>query len=159
MKKLIAISIVLFACTTTFAQVSLDEVQKVQQMWGKGKKQLCSELLKLDAGQQEAFGKVYDAYATDRAKIGQERIALIDDYAKNYAGLEDAKAKFLANGFFGNNAKLNKLHKKYFNKFSKVLGSTKAAQWAQLETYLDNVVRSEMQELVPFIQPGQLKKK
>lgn len=159
MKKTIALAIACFTFATSMAQVTLDEVKKVQELWGKGKKALATELLKIDGGQQAAFDKVFDAYLADRQKIGQERIALIDEYAKSYSGIDDAKAKFLANGFFKNNAQLNKLHKRYFKKFSKVLSPSKAAQWAQLETYIDNVVRSEIQELVPFVEPGQLKRK
>ena len=159
MKKTFTLALASLLSLSAICQVTLDEVKKVQDMWGKGKKALTTELLKLDAGQQAAFDKVYDGYLVERQKIGQERIALIDEYAKTYSGIDDAKSDFLAKGFFKNNEQLLKLHKRYYKKFSKVLSPAKAAQWVQLENYIDNVVRSEMQEYVPFLEPGQLKRK
>ena len=158
MKKVLAICAFLSVYSLSMAQVTLDELQKVQQLWGKGKQALTTELLNLQPDQQAAFNKVFDGYLADRQKLGQERIALIDDYAKSFNGIDAAKSKFLAKGFLKNDSKLNKLHKKYFNKLSKALNPTQAAQWLQLEKYIDNAVRSEMQELIPFIKPGQLKK-
>lgn len=159
MKKAITIFAILVTTSTAMAQVTIDEIQKVQQLWGKGKKALSMDLLKIEGPQQEAFGKVFDSYLVDRQKLGMQRVALIDDLGKNVGALDDAKAKTLVNGFFSNNIKLQKLQRKYFKKFSKDLSPARAAQWAQLESYLDNVVRSEMQDLVPFIEPGKLKKK
>ena len=159
MKKVITIFAILVTTSTVMGQVTVDEIQKVQQLWGKGKKALSMDLLKIEGAQQEAFGKVFDSYLVDRQKLGMQRVALIDDLGKNVGALDDAKAKTLVNGFFSNNIKLQKLQRKYFKKFSKVLSPARAAQWAQLESYLDNVVRSEMQDLVPFIEPGKLKKK
>ena len=44
----------------------------------------------------DQFWKLYDTYENARKKLGRERISLIEQYAKHYDNLTDAKAAELA---------------------------------------------------------------
>jgi hypothetical protein len=78
-------------------------------------------------------------------------MGIIADYAKNYSTLTDDKANQLANELFANNIAVEKLHKSYYKKFKKVLGGLDAAKLMQVESYLQNSIRAEVQEAIPFI--------
>ena len=71
--------------------------------------------------QAKIFWPVYREYEHELAKIGDERIAIIKDYAANFENMTDEKAKNLIERSFKFQEKRTKLRKKYFKKMDKVL--------------------------------------
>jgi len=49
------------------------------------------------------------------------------------------------------NGEQTKLYQKYYGKMKKVISPLKAAQFIQLEVYLENAVRTQIQSQIPFI--------
>ena len=45
-----------------------------------------------DSTKATAFWKLYDEYEAERKKLGQDFIAILQDYANNYENLDDKKA-------------------------------------------------------------------
>jgi hypothetical protein len=43
------------------------------------------------------------------------------------------------------------LQKKYYKKLKKTVGATKAAQFLQMETYFQTMIRAEVQDAIPLI--------
>jgi nitric oxide reductase large subunit len=151
MKKLLFTAIFAFVCTWISAQTLKDEVAYVQQIWGKDKKALVNEVLKLNTEEGNKFWPLYDAYQTERMKIGQERVAAIKGYADNYNNMTDDKAKDLAMQLLKNNHVLNKLQKSYLKKMSKNVSGIRAVQFLQLETYIDNMLKAAISDELPFM--------
>lgn len=134
-----------------FAQNADTEAALLQKYWGKGKKALVKQYMEFSDAESAAFWPVYDAYMEKRQALGNDRIKIIGDYARNYTNLTDDKAAELTQTLLTNDLKLTKLEKKYYKKFKKALSPLRASQFLQMERYLNTAIRSELQEAIPFI--------
>ena len=156
MKKL---SLVLFLITTvtTFAQsTSKEDLDIIQGIYGKSKKELAATYMNLSEPQNSAFFKVYDAYEVERKALGAKKVEIIENYANDYYNLTDEKADALAKATLKNNADFEKLLSKYYETAKKSVGALNASKFIQMEVYMQTAVRSELQEALPFI--GELQK-
>ena len=142
---------VLFTALSSFAQSNKEDVDMIQSMYGKNKKELIQAYMTIPESQKAAFWTEYDKYENERKAIGRERIALIEDYANNYATLDDKKAADLMNKKMKMIDSFGKLQKKYFGSMSKIIGGVQASKFFQLEDYLENNIRLMIQESIPFI--------
>lgn len=131
------------------------ETEIIQNLWGMEKKAIIEEYMKFDDTEATAFWPVYEEYAEKRKNLGADRIAALEDYVNNYENLTDEKAEELTKKIFKNNSQLDKLQMKYYNKMKKAVSPLRASQFMQLESYLQTMIRYEIQDALPFI--GQLK--
>jgi hypothetical protein len=83
--------------------------------------------------------------------LGQQKIALIDQYAKNFTTLTDETADKIATESLKNALAYEKLHAKYYDKSKKAIGALNAAKFIQAEVYLQTTIRSAVQDAIPFI--------
>ncbi|PWA08734.1 hypothetical protein [Flavobacterium laiguense] len=151
MKKVFLLFAVAFSVTTFAQDTSKNDIDIVQSLYGKSKAELVIQYMALSDTQATEFTKVYEAYEVERKKLGQEKIHLIDQYAKDYASLTDDKADVLAKGSLKNIAAFEKLHSAYYDKTKKVIGAMNALKFMQLEIYLETEIRSSIQNAIPFV--------
>ena len=134
------------------AQVTQDDVNLVQSMYGKEKRDLVKEYIQFnDSASAAAFWKIYDDYEADRKKLGQDYITILEDYANNYETLDDKKADELVVKSSDNNIAYEKLYMKYYKKMKKAVGALKASQFIQLEAYLRSAIKTSVLDEIPFI--------
>lgn len=151
MKKIILLFILLLSLPS-LAQSSLkDEVAIIQSIYGKSKTDLVKQYMNLNEAQTASFQKIYDEYEVSRKEIGQRKVQLLNDYAENYATLDDAKAAELTEANLKTNADAEKLLSKTYSKVKKAIGGRNAAKFVQLEQYLQVAIRSGIQDSIPFI--------
>ena len=151
MKKLL-VPICLLLFFSASAQVTTDDVNLIQSMYGKDKRDLMQEYLTFkDDASATAFWKLYDSYEAARKKLGQDFIKILQDYATNYETLDDAKADGLVTRMSANNIAFENLYAKTYKQMKPVVGALKASQFLQLEAYLRNVVRIVVLDEIPFI--------
>lgn len=155
MKKKIFLPLVSLLLISGFAsaQTFKDEFDIVKTVWGKEKKALTTEFLQLNAEEAAKFGAIYEEYLVGRKKISDVRLQVLTDFAKADAQIDDATASKMVKTLTSNNANLAKLQTKTFNKLSKALSPAKAAQWWQIENYLDAEIRSALLGELPLLQP------
>ena len=156
MKKLIVIAVASLLSTCMFAQSNKEDVDLIQSIFGKEKKELVQVYMTIPEAQSAKFWTLYDEYETARKKLGQERIKLIEAYATNYETLDSKKASDLVTKKFAWADKYTKFQQLYFTKFSAIIGGLQAAKFFQLEDYIENCIRVSIQEEIPFI--GELDK-
>ncbi len=155
MKKLIlafglfAFSAPLFAQDSTTAKIK-SELAEFQQLFGQDKKALVAEAIVLTPDQATKFWPLYEAYQVSRKKIGEDRIMAIKNYADNYSKMTDTKANEIAEQFLKGNEDLNKLYRDYLKKISKDVSPSKAIQYIQLESYIDNQLKAAVADELPF---------
>lgn len=151
MKKLLTpVCLLLFFAAS--AQVTKDDVNLVQAMYGKEKRDLMQEYMQLnDSASANAFWKIYDSYEAERKKLGQDFIAILQDYADNYSTLDDKKADELVTRTSANNIAYENLYAKYYKKMKPVIGALKASQFFQLEAYLRSAIKTSVLDEIPFI--------
>ena len=151
MKKFLVFGVLLMSLSA-MAQPTKDDIALIQSMYGKDKRDLMQEYLQIsDSAKSSSFWKLYDSYETERRKLGQDYIAILEDYAKNYQTMDDKKADELVSKASANNIAYENLYLKYYKKIKPVIGSLKASQFFQLEAYMRNTVRSAVLDQIPFI--------
>ena len=151
MKKVFLI--VLVALTTgVFAQSSSKEdLDVIQGLYGKSKKELAAAYMAIPEAQSVAFWKVYDEFEAERKVLGKTKVDIISDYAANYASLTDENADKIAKAGLKNNLDYQKMFSKYYDKYKKAVGALTAAKIIQFENYMQTAVQSEIQNSIPFI--------
>lgn len=151
MKKIKLLFAVLLFSGIANAQSNKEDIDMIQAMFGKEKKDIVTQYMEIPEDQKATFWTTYDQYEAERKAYGRSRIALIEEYANSYAGLTDETATSLMNKKMTLNSDFGKLQKKYFDKFRKVIGGKQAAKFFQLEDYIENNIRLAIQEEIPFI--------
>jgi hypothetical protein len=154
MKKLFMLAAICLPIIVS-AQSNKEDVDFVQSIYGKEKKTIVAEFIKLDGPQKDAFWALYDEYEGKRKELGKKRIALLEKYATNYATLDDATTNQIIKETIALSAANDKLIATYHKKLVKASGTKAAAQFYQLEVYLLSVIRASIFENIPFI--GELK--
>lgn len=143
--------ICLLAAANVFAQSNKEDVDFIQSIYGKEKKAVVAQFVKLEGAQNDAFWRIYDEYETKRKELGQQRVALLERYAKNYTTLDDATTDKLTMDMVALGAKTDKLIGTYYKKLKKESTVKAAAQFVQIEAYLLSVVRASIFESIPII--------
>jgi hypothetical protein len=151
MKKIILLLVLALGANAGAQSLTTDEVALIQDIYGKSKLEVVKEYLNLPDDKAAAFQNVYDKYETERKKLGQKKIQIIDDYAKNYVTLSESKATELTEANLKNTVDLDKLLSKTHSQMKKAIGGLDAAKFVQLEQYLQVTIRAEIQDAVPFI--------
>lgn len=123
------------------APKNIDEyIQLVRTGVQQDKVQIIGAALELDAAQNAAFWPVYKQYEADLAKILDQRVAAIKDFAANYGALTDAKAIELTDKAVALEEQRLALIKRYVGEFRKVLPPVKVGRWYQTEMALNKIV-------------------
>ena len=147
--------ILLIACLVTsiatYAQSNREDLELIQSIYGKEKKEVVAQFIVLEGAQKDAFWKLYDEYEVKRKDLGRERVALLERYAKNYATLDDAATDKLVKDMIKLTKSTDKLIGTYYGKLKKAASVKTAAQFVQIESYLLSVVRANIFDSIPVI--------
>ncbi len=151
MKKAMLIFCLSFFAFGAKAQSSKVELELYQSIFNSEKKVMVTEYMNLSQEQNASFFEVYNAYEVTRAKLGKQRISLLQKYAANYEVMTNESAEELLKDATSFYSKLEKNKAKYSKKMAKAIGAKNALQWLQLEEYLDRVIGLSIMENVPFV--------
>ncbi len=140
----------------TAAYAQNDYLELVRSDIKTQKVAMITEVMQLNEQEGEVFWPVYREYELELSKVGDQRIALLKDYAANYETMTDEKAKELVNWAFKIDEDRLKLQKKYYKKLEKELGAMKAARWSQAENQIGLLIDVRIASEVPLVKmPGQ----
>lgn len=151
MKKVILLSAFLMGAMILKAQPTTDEINLLQSAYGMEKRAIVERAMKLTDAEAAGFWKIYEEYEVSRKEYGKKRVSILVDYATNYATLTDDKAKEIVKSSLANQISFAKLQQSTFNKLTKVISPKRAAQFTQLENYLETVIRLNIADDIPFI--------
>ena len=156
MKNTLITAVLILLSCNVFAQSNKEEVEILQSAFGKEKKAVAAEFIKLEGATKDAFWKAYDEYEIKRKDLGKKRVALLDKYTTNYATLDDKSTEEIVNEMIAMQDETDKLIITYYKKIKKDAGIKPAAQFFQLEGYVVSKIRVEIMENIPAI--GELDK-
>jgi beta-lactamase class D len=143
LKTLAASFILLFAANTVFSQSAQTELEIIQEAFGLDKKVAVANFMELgDAA--KSFWNIYK-------ELGKMRLKIIADYAKSYPTISDEQILELFKRTEALKKSFGKLQKTYFNRMRKEVGTSKAAQFWQLENYFNAMIQAEIYAQIPFI--------
>ncbi|TEU03337.1 MAG: hypothetical protein E3J22_08845 [Candidatus Aminicenantes bacterium] len=149
MRPFLAIAMIVLLCTVSFAQEKYIEL--LRQDIKKDKVEIITVVMDFTEEQVGIFWPIYREYDLELTKIGDERLAMIKDYAEHYQTLTDEKAKELMEKVFQLQQKRVKLRRAYFKKMDKVLPSKVVAKFFQLEHQIILLLDLQIASELPLI--------
>jgi hypothetical protein len=152
MKRIVLMfSLVLYAFLTQ-AQTSDDYIELARDILKTEKKAAIAEGMDLTDGEITPFWELYNEYNSKLSQTQNQRVALIKNYAQNYETMTNEKADEIMKSFFKYQQDIIKLKKSYYGRFKKILPSTKAARYFQLENKIQALVDAELAMQIPLIE-------
>jgi hypothetical protein len=140
------------AASTNSPTVTDQDIQLLRQDVRSQKKQLVAANLTLTDAEATKFWPVYDQYAAEMTKIGDQKYALIKEYAQNFGSLTDAQAQSLLNRSLALDEAIAQLRIKYVPIVSKVLPGAKTATFFQIDRRLSTVIDLQVANQIPLVQ-------
>lgn len=128
-----------------------DDIAVLRQDIQADKTDIISRSMTFTDAQSQAFWPVYRSYAHEQAAIGDQRVALIKDYAANYQTIDDAQADSYTQRAFKFQDDSLKLKKKYLKKFEQAIGAKQTAKFYQVDNRLDLLTNVQLASLMPMI--------
>jgi hypothetical protein len=115
---------------------------------------IITEVMGFTDKEDEAFWPIYREYDLEMAKLGDERVALIADYAKNYANVTDDVADRLASKALELEARRQELKGQVYQKVKKALSPLTAARFLQVEHQLLLLIDLQIASALPIAPPA-----
>jgi hypothetical protein len=116
------------------------------------KKQLVAANLTLTEDEAARFWPLYEQYSTDLGEVTDTRIALIEEYAREYGTLTDEQADSLTRRWLDTDISAAQLRQKYLPILRKVLPAKKAATFFQLDRSISMMIDVELTSRLPLMQ-------
>ncbi len=142
---------------TSYAQLSTEEIAIVQNLFGMEKRSIITQVVKMTPSDSVGFWPLYEKYESDRKDIGKQRITLIQTFVSKYPALSNEELDDLMEDALEIDADQHDLMESYYNKIKKASSPMVAAQWLQIESYINVSVKLAIQEKLPFIGDIKLK--
>jgi hypothetical protein len=121
------------------------------------KRTLIKESMQLTESQAAAFWPLYNQYDVEQTRLGDQKLALIQDYAKNFMNMTDAKADQLASRALELDDQRQALRKKYYDLFKKALPTVLVVRFFQLENQIELVADLQIAANLPIIEEAPAK--
>jgi hypothetical protein len=115
---------------------------------------IITEVMGFTDKEDEAFWPIYREYDLDMAKLGDERVALIAEYAKNYEKVNDELADRLASRALELEARRQELKGQVYQKVKKALSPLTAARFLQVEHQLLLLIDLQIASVLPIAPPA-----
>lgn len=113
------------------------------------RKHVITQMMQFDADDASKFWPIFDQYDAELTKLGDRRIQLIVDYAKNYENLTDSEADALMTKAFDFEADRTLLKKKYFDKMKTSIGAIQSAKFFLVENQMQHIVDLQISAGLP----------
>jgi len=127
------------------------DIQLLRSDVQSAKNQIIADTMQFNNSESTVFWPIYRNYAHDQQEIGDDRVHLIKDYAKNYDGMDDAKAKDLVQRMIDVEDRTLTLRKDYWPKFMTALGPKRAAKFYQVDNRLSLIINVQLTAGIPLI--------
>jgi hypothetical protein len=132
--------------------VSEQDVQLLRQDLRSQKKQLIAANLTLTDAEATKFWPVYDQYSAEMTKIGDQKYALIKEYAQSFGSLKDDQAQSLLDRSLALDEAVAQLRIKYVPIINKVLPGTKTATFFQIDRRITTLIDLQLASQIPLVQ-------
>jgi hypothetical protein len=111
---------------------------------------IITEVMGFSEAEDKAFWPIYRDYDADMAKLGDERVTLIADYAKHYDTLTDEVADKLARQAIDLEGRRQAAKGKLYDKLRSTLGPRTALRALQVEHQLQLLIDLQIAAALPI---------
>ena len=112
---------------------------------------ILTQLMGFTDAEDAAFWPIYREYDGEMAKLGDERVALIAEYAANYSALTDATAEKLAAKALDLEARRQTMKAKYYERIKTALSPRTALRYLQVEQQLLLLIDLQISASLPIV--------
>ena len=134
-------------------QASIDQsVALIRQDLRSSKKQTIAGSLHLTDAEATKFWPLYDRYSDELRKLGDQRYALIREYANGFGTLTDDQALSLLKRSLSLDEQVAQLRSKYLPIVNEVLPGTKTATFFQMDRYINSLIDVQVAGAIPLVQ-------
>jgi len=112
---------------------------------------IITEVMNFTEAEDAVFWPIYREFDLEMAKLGDERVALIEEYARNYANLTDAVAEKLAAKSLDLESRRQVVKAKYFERIKTALPPRTALRFLQVEHQLLLLIDLQISASLPIV--------
>jgi hypothetical protein len=116
---------------------------------------IITQVMDFTEAEDAAFWPIYREYDVEMSKLGDERVALIAEYAKTYENLTDAVAEKLAIRALDLEARRQAVKAKCFERVKTALSPRKALRFLQVEHQLLLLIDLQISASLPVVKSTQ----
>lgn len=132
--------------------VTEQDIKLLRQDIRSQKKQLIAANLTLTDAEATKFWPVYDQYTAELTKLGDQKYALIKEYAQNFSTMTDDQALSLINRALAVDTAVSQLRTKYVPIVNKVLPGKKTATFFQMDRRFALLIDVQLASSIPLVQ-------
>ena len=118
------------------------------------KAEIMGAVMALNVEEAAKFWPIYSEYDAELAKVNNLRLANIQEYARNYDQMTDAKADELIQNAFDYRKQRSELLAKYYARVKTSLGAIQAARFLQVEDQLLLIIDLQIESSLPVVGQG-----
>lgn len=119
------------------------------------KEQIIREAMQLNDQQATAFWPLYRDYDAEQTRLGDEKLAIVNDYAQNFLTMTNEKADQLAERVIALDDQRMVLRKKYYDLMKKALPAVLAVRFFQVENQIQLLVDLQITSNLPIVEEAQ----
>jgi hypothetical protein len=112
---------------------------------------ILAQMMGFTESEDTAFWPIYREYDLEMAKLGDERVAMIEEYARNYSKLTDAMADTIGAQAVDLEQRRQAVKAKYYDRVKKVLPSRAALRFLQVEHQLQLLIDLQISASLPIV--------
>ena len=112
---------------------------------------ILTEMMNFTEQEDATFWPIYREYDVELSTINDDRVMLIQEYAKNYEQMTDAVADRLALGVLDLEARRSGLKQKYYDRLKAALSPKTAARFLQVENQLLMIIDLQISAALPVV--------
>lgn len=116
------------------------------------KVQILTAMLQFTPEEASQFWSVYKHYAAELTKLGDQKVALIEDYAAHYGSLTDAQTDELIKKALDLEFQRISLKQKYYEQVKNKMGAKPAAHFLQVENQLLMLIDLKIAASLPAVE-------
>ena len=113
--------------------------------------QILGAVMQLDAEDAAKFWPIYAEYDAELAKLNDQRVANIKEYARNYNHMTDTKADELIQNAMSYRRMRSELLTRYYERVKQSLGAFTAARFVQVEDQLLLIIDLQIDSSLPLV--------
>jgi hypothetical protein len=113
---------------------------------------ILTEVMGFTEDEGKVFWPIYREYDLEMSKLGDERMALIEEYARSYSQMTDAIAQKLGSRAIDLEARRQAVKAKYFDRVGKALSPRTALRFLQVEHQLLLLIDLQISASLPIAQ-------
>ena len=156
MKKLVGVmallSVILLGVSAPArAQSTADEIELVRSVLEMERKAVVAKNMQLSDAESEAFWPVYNEYEAAARKVGDRRVKVLKELARDFDTLTDEQSQDLLKQFFQFQRERVKVRESFMKKFAKVLSGKQLTRFYQIDNKIDTLIDFDIARTVPLV--------